>query len=45
MPCPSEIVPGTWRMMSPTTGMMGACTPSIRVADLIVFAMGLTIIL
>src|SRR5262249_36849224 len=30
MPCPSEIVPGVSRIISPITGMIGACTASMR---------------
>ena len=30
IPCPSEIVPGDWRIHSPTSGMIGACTASMR---------------
>src|SRR5262249_23624320 len=30
MPCPSELVPGASRIISPITGMIGACTASMR---------------
>src|SRR5471032_622875 len=41
MPCPSEMVPGTWRMISPTTAMMGAWTSSMRVRCLRIWDIGI----